>query len=452
MKTRTEMFLSATKFQKRTRSSLLINRNKALAISCLLFSIGFFLSSQNCEDEDPENIGNSLGENRADVESSLRPPHLEFDSYKKILYFNNYFHLSDWRFGFGNEPFVSNNCPVTNCYVTADRTLLPSLAQFDAILFHARDMDKRIIQVPNQERRKPNQVYVFFIMESPLNDGLNYTNKRFHNFFNWTMTYRMDSDIARPYGWISEKTKPSFYPSQVTQWLEPRPLHPAERSARTHPKSKMVAWIVSNCNTHSNREDYAELLKKHISVDVFGACGDGKLVCSKEGEHHSQDCTHKLEEDYRFYLSFENSFCSGYVTEKFYKALSLDIIPIVLGAADYKVKAPPKSYINVLDYQSPKELAEFLLKLAADEEEYLSYFWWKRYYHVHSNERERAANAMCKLCEKLNEDPSEAGEKSYPSLAPWWWGEGHCTNKGHVPWAKPKSSWAETVLQYFPRG
>ena len=32
-----------------------------------------------------------------DIESSLRPPHLQFESYKKILYFNNYFHLEDWR-------------------------------------------------------------------------------------------------------------------------------------------------------------------------------------------------------------------------------------------------------------------------------------------------------------------------------------------------------------------
>ena len=49
----------------------------------------------------------------------------------------------------------------------------------------------------------------------------------------------------------------------------------------------------------------------------------------------------------------------------------------MLGAAEYQQKAPPKSYINVLDYESPKELAAYLLKLAADEEEYLSYFWWK---------------------------------------------------------------------------
>ena len=51
------------------------------------------------------------------------------------------------RFGFGAEPFVSHNCPVKNCYVTADRSLLPSLAHFDALLFHARDMDRRVIQV-----------------------------------------------------------------------------------------------------------------------------------------------------------------------------------------------------------------------------------------------------------------------------------------------------------------
>jgi len=441
------MLLSLTKFQKKTRNSLIFTRIKASVISCFLLSLGFLFSSQHSEGN-LVNIEDNIADSDGDVESSLRPPHLEFDSYKKILYFNNYFHLADWRFGFGNDPFVASNCPVTNCYVTADRTLLPSLAHFDAILFHARDMDKRVIQVPSQERRQRNQVYVFFLMESPLNDGLNYTNKRFHNFFNWTMTYRMDSDIPRPYGWISEKRNPTFYPSEVKTWMSARPLHPEDRRNRTHPKSKMVAWIASNCNTHSNREDYVEILKKYIPVDVFGACGD--LVCSKEGEHHSEDCSNKLQRDYRFYLSFENSFCSGYVTEKFYKGLSLDIIPVVLGAAEYKNRAPPKSYINVLDYQSPKELAEFLLKLSADEEEYLSYFWWKRYYTVHINERERAAKAMCRLCEKLNEAPVQ--EKSYPSLGWWWWQEGHCTSKGHVPWARPQSLWATTVLKYFPRG
>merc|ERR1719507_961290 len=78
----------------------------------------------------------------------------QFESLKKILYFNKYFHLTDWRFGFGQEPFISNNCPVASCYVTDDRRLLSSISEYDAILFHARDMDKRVIQVPSQEKRK----------------------------------------------------------------------------------------------------------------------------------------------------------------------------------------------------------------------------------------------------------------------------------------------------------
>ena len=45
------------------------------------------------------------------------------------------------------------------------------------------------------------------------------------------------------------------------------------------------------------REDYVELLKKHIDVDVFGACGD--LKCGREEDHNTKDCDLMLERDYR---------------------------------------------------------------------------------------------------------------------------------------------------------
>ena len=93
-----------------------------------------------------------------------------------------------------------------------------------------------------------------------------------------------------------------------------------------------------------------------------------------------------------------------------------------MGGANYTTRAPPKSYINVLDFENPKQLAEFLIQLANDEEEYQSYFWWKvqvantkmfffyiwllqEHYEVHNNERKRAEQSMCKLCEKLHENP-----------------------------------------------
>ena len=62
----------------------------------------------------------------------------DFNSSKKILFFNN-FNSMDWKFGFGNEPFVLKNCTQQNCFATRDHKLLNSLADFDAILFHARD-------------------------------------------------------------------------------------------------------------------------------------------------------------------------------------------------------------------------------------------------------------------------------------------------------------------------
>ena len=60
-----------------------------------------------------------------------------------------------------------------------------------------------------------------------------------------------------------------------------------------------------------------------------------------------------LERDYKFYLSFENSICPDYVTEKFYNPLLFSTVPVVYGGADYEaVGAPPNSYIDVRNFKS----------------------------------------------------------------------------------------------------
>ena len=42
--------------------------------------------------------------------------------------------------------------------------------------------------------------------------------------------------------------------------------------------------------------------------------------------------------------------------------------------------APEHSFINAKDFASPKELAEYLNHLNANDEEYLSYLWWHPHY------------------------------------------------------------------------
>ena len=52
-------------------------------------------------------------------------------------------------------------------------------------------------------------------------------------------------------------------------------------------------------------------LKKYIPIDIYGFCGS--LECSK---NNKEDCYKMVEDDYKFYLSFENGLCVDYVTEK----------------------------------------------------------------------------------------------------------------------------------------
>ena len=81
------------------------------------------------------------------------------------------------------------------------------MSEFDAILFHIRDMKDG----NNPLERKENQHYVMVLAESPLNDNFQYT--KFESYFNWTMTYRQDSDFPRPYGWVVPIDWKEFYPT-----------------------------------------------------------------------------------------------------------------------------------------------------------------------------------------------------------------------------------------------
>ena len=128
-------------------------------------------------------------------------------------------------------------------------------------------------------------------------------------------------------------------------WLNPTvPSQELQAALKELKKPKLVAWIASNCDTHSDREDYVTELKKHIQVflhlwrlfffstflpcfldllkvDVFGKCGYQECGPANGGSSNVE-CDAMIEENYKFLLAFENSLCTDYVTEKFYRTLS----------------------------------------------------------------------------------------------------------------------------------
>ena len=78
------------------------------------------------------------------------------------------------------------------------------------------------------------------------------------------------------------------------------------------------------------------------------------------------------------------------------------MVPVVYGADDVHKVAPPHSYIDVRDFKSPKHLAEYLLYLDKNDEEYISYFHWKIYYKVSMAHRDK--DTLCEVCRYLTED------------------------------------------------
>ncbi|KAK3872913.1 hypothetical protein Pcinc_022043 [Petrolisthes cinctipes] len=294
---------------------------------------------------------------------------------KKILFWNDFFGDQSYGFGFGREPFIRGECRVNTCFTTANRTRFP-LHQLDAVIWHVRSKDRSL-----PKERWPHTRYIFYTLESPPHV---YLKDEYNGTFNWTFTYRRDSDFPNMYGEVFRRHEPL----------------PEEQVNYAEGKTKLVAWFVSNCHTHSGREKLVEALRKWIPVDQYGKCSKKRCERSK-----GDNCHGLLNQDYKFYLSFENSICKDYVTEKLFSKLSLNVLPVVYGGANYSNQAPPYSYIDAQSFPSIKNLADYLLYLHHNDTAYNEYFRWKRF-HLVRMRWERTAKHFCDLCERLHTDNS----------------------------------------------
>ncbi|KAL7642737.1 UNVERIFIED_CONTAM: hypothetical protein RMT77_007302 [Armadillidium vulgare] len=332
----------------------------------------------------------------------------EGQNYKKILFYSHAFGKR-FGFGFGKRPFEAACCKEKRCFTTNRRDQI-RLQDFDAVLIHFRN-----IEIKNYfQQRSKNQRWILFEREPPTY-SFRYPQV-FNGVFNWTMTYRRDSDVNVGYGNIYKKADFSVNNFGIFENFS-RSLNSVMKT-----KKGMAAWMVSNCKTPSRREVYVKQLQQYIEIDIFGECGP--LKCEKK---NNRKCLKFLEENYKFYLAFENSFCKDYISEKFFRLLSYNIIPVVRGGANYASLAPPHSYIDVDDFKTPKELANYLLYLDENDTAYEEYFMWKETYIViNSLSWLYRATGFCDLCEKLHTDKEV---KIYYDLKEWFIEKANCTVK-----------------------
>ncbi|XP_026844829.1 glycoprotein 3-alpha-L-fucosyltransferase A-like [Drosophila persimilis] len=315
---------------------------------------------------------------------------------KTILLYNG---RRTWNVKKGRDLFLKDKCPVDTCEVTDDMGLAHTA---DMILYKNLYVPTKKLSSAREIRAKnTKQIKMLYFLESPV-----YTqNTKVPTGINWTATYRRDSTIVTPYSkWV-------YFDAKVQQKKQDR-NYAANRT-------KKVAWFVSNCNTENGRLKYALELQKYIEVDIYGFCG--KLKCDR---FNPEKCFKLLENNYKFYLAFENSNCRDYITEKYHQnALNRGVLPIVMGArpGDYKELAPLNSYIHVDDFASPKELADYLKVLDDDDDLYNSFFQWKgtgEFINTHF---------WCRVCAMLHNEEQLREPHFYSDYNHWWRGPGVCS-------------------------
>lgn len=257
--------------------------------------------------------------------------------------------------------------------------------------------------------------------------------------FHWSWTYHSKSDFPMPYGYYALKS-PTYFVKNTTSSVRQTEPNWARR------KTKLMAWMSTWSSTSWKRAAFVKKLQTYLSVDCFGE----KL---KKCPRNTPMCEQTLRK-YKFYLALENSCCSEYITEKFWRTLAWDIVPVVVGAprVEYERHAPPNSFIYADDYDTMEDLADYILYLDKNDNEYNRYFHWKvegnvvlNYppiqnhivkHHIPPETFFYSCTAVCrvsrKYIEEVNVVTEETSSSSFDPGVSWWYNS--CTTCGQHAW------------------
>ena len=132
--------------------------------------------------------------------------------------------------------------------------------------------------------------------------------------------------------------------------------------------------FTTNGGERSGRTGFLVELMRYLPVDSFG-----KALRNRElPEDSGRETKLQTIARYKFTLAFENSIARDYVTEKFYDPLIAGSVPVYRGAPNAHDFAPAdQCFIDAGQFAGPRDLADYLLRLAAEPDQYESYLAWK---------------------------------------------------------------------------
>ena len=259
---------------------------------------------------------------------------------------------------------IVKNCVQGSCIITHSRTELTN-PRTEGFIFYGTDLKWTDLPLP----RNRSHHWALLHEESPKN--------------NWGFAFEEGISL---FNITSTPSRYSSYPL-VTQYLESLQafLRPLKHS--TSEKSRgdigLVMYLHSDCDPPSDRDSYVSELMKYVKVDSYGKC-----LHNKDLPEHLRNPVTSMDSDelvdiiaqYKFTLAMENAICDDYITEKFWRPLYAGSVPIVKGSPTVTDWAPSEHSVILIDnYKSPKELADYLLYLDKNDDEYEKYLMYKHY-------------------------------------------------------------------------
>ncbi|XP_060066332.1 glycoprotein 3-alpha-L-fucosyltransferase A-like [Ylistrum balloti] len=311
----------------------------------------------------------------------------DFSTTKTILAYSKSRWLNEWVGRRWDTTEVFKSCPLsTNCILTLNKSLVDDA---DAVMINW-------LTLCRHWKKQRSQVWIMFEFESP-DYNARYEKKRCwrNKVVNWTLTYRRDSDFSLVHG--------LFHPQDTGYNVD-------EKLLRS--KSKTAVGFISHCNASSKREKFIRALRSHgVDIDIFGRCGNlrcgGEFNTKWKGvwnvtSDHQDHCFDVLDNRYKFYLSFENSLCKDYVTEKsLHLVLRHQIVPLIRDGANRTLYHPPHSFLDTKNFKSVKELANRIKFLSNNFDSYLKFFQWKKKYTI-GTVSGVLQSIFCDMCHRLH--------------------------------------------------
>ena len=318
---------------------------------------------------------------------------------------------------FSTTSDVFQGCPVSSCVVSSNNNIIQKA---HAIVFDDGRMNK---QAPPQ--LKDERILVYYQMRTPNQASSSAKGELFSRYwkpvFNWVWSYRLGSDIFQPFAYVRNTPLPGTLDtlaaivkkkSKVAVWINPK----------LNRKEDNLDDIDKNVQKGKSDTDVEGFLKKFSQETAFDTL---TMLAFQASLNEPQPKKGYAMSKYYFVLAFEWADCPDYVTDLFFDAFDPRVlaVPVVRGGFKYAQHFPKEIFVNADDFDSPKGLARYLQKLAANTKTYTRMLWRKSQYV----REEGVSHAWCQLCEMLHrvdEDKQLLGR--YEDIHGWFNEGGSC--------------------------